>query len=71
MFKNDQGKYYCACHREFTHKAQAIFHIKWECGRRLKCTQTNCPYEFTTIGGLRLHMKTAHNTNLEKTDYQT
>lgn len=54
----------CKCGRTFIYLAQYEFHKRWECGRKMKCTNEKCGKTFTTMSNLRYHLKTCKGENV-------
>lgn len=47
--------YYCQCGRKYVLKAALDWHIKWECGGKLKCS--NCGKTYKNLQNYRNHVK--------------
>lgn len=55
----DRNFYYCDCGRKYSHERHLKYHLKYECGKKLKCC--TCAKSFKDIQYYRLHVERCAN----------
>lgn len=58
----DRNFYYCDCGRKYSHERHLKYHLKYECGKKLKCK--TCSKTFKDIQYYRLHVDRCANKQL-------